>query len=330
MGMYLRNDALREFGSARGFGRSGGEGSERGGMSVADPDWDDFKVLLALERGGSVAGAARRLGIDNSTVSRRLAALEEALGAVLLVRGGREFAFTNAGREALCTAATIETATTDLNRAMRGARDEIKGTVRVSCPSGLAPPMTGLLAEIGVRHPGLVLELNADNRTVDIAKGETDIAVRMFAPAEPGLVGIRSIEMGWGVFASRAYADRCGLPSTIEDLPQHRLVLYVEALQRVPGPRWIEDRRGKATAIVRVDNTEVAHHAIASGAGLGVIPCFIGDAAGLVRVFPEPVAFNTGWLVYHESLRRNASVRATFEAIAEYFRANRALYEGRG
>ncbi len=295
-----------------------------------EPDWNDFKVLLALARGRSVAAAARALGVDNSTVSRRLAALEDAVGARLLLRGGREFSWTSEGRATIAAAEAIETAVAQGLRTCRAARSDASGSIRLSCPSGLVSPLARtLLPAVGAKHPALALEVIGDNRIVDLAKGGADMALRMFRPTESGLVARRTFEMGWGVFASRTYLAEHGTPASASALAEHRLVLYLESLLRVPGPRWLEERRGPHTLFLRVDNTEAASNAIASGGGIGIIPCF--EASGrpdMLRVFPEPVAFNTGWIVYHESARNMARTRAAFDALMEFFEANRTLFSG--
>jgi len=294
------------------------------------PNWDDFKVLLALARGGSVAGAARSLCVDHSTVSRRLAALEEAVGVRLLLRGGREFGWTAEGHAALAAAEAIERAVAEGLRTCRAAKLEVSGSIRLSCPSGVVATLVKLLPAMREKHPALAVEVIGDNRTIDLAKGEADIALRMFRPTEAGLVARRTLEMGWGVYASRAYIAEHGLPASADDLSGHRLVLYLDSLLRVPGPRWLEDHRGPDTLCMRVDNTEVASSAIASGGGIGIIPCF--EAAGhpeMVRVFPEPVAFNTGWIVYHEASRDTARVRAAVDALVEFFEAHAAVFAGR-
>jgi DNA-binding transcriptional LysR family regulator len=100
-------------------------------------------------------------------------------------------------------------------------------------------------------------------------------------------------------------------------------------MQRAPGHRWLEEHRGAAKIALRADNTDVAGHAIASGVGIGVVPCFAGSSRPeLVRLFPEPVASATGWLVYHETLRDSARVRAALEVLGELFETHAALFSG--
>jgi len=285
-----------------------------------EPDWNDFKVLAALAEAGSVAGAARALGIDHSTVSRRLTALEQALGAQLLVRGGRGLDWTDEGRTALAA-----------SRNIRAAKSEIAGVVKLSCPSALAPVLTPVLAALHSAHPLLSIELIGENRTIDLAKGDADIALRMFRPSEPDLVCRHSIDIGWGLYAARSYVTVHGVPASIDALSRHRLILYVEALREVAGPRWIEDHASAHNGLMRVDNPEVAAQAIAAGTGLGVIPCFMAALhPDLIRVFSEPVVSSTGWIVYHQAARDTARVRCAVDALTAFFQSQTGLFCGDG
>jgi DNA-binding transcriptional LysR family regulator len=297
---------------------------------MAQPDWADFNLVLALARGGSVAGAARILGVDNSTVSRRLAAMEKALGACLVLRGGREFAFTSEGKAALAAAESIETIIADATTSIRSAKTEIEGVVRVSVVPSLLRTLMPLAPLATERFPGLSIELNAVQRIVDLAKGEADIALRMAQPREIDLVARRAFEMGLGVYASKSYADRCGLPARPEDLCQHRLIQYSQNMLHLPWFGWIEAYADKAAPATRADSTEMATGLIAAGNGIGVLTCYAGDASpDLVRVFPEPVGTAIGWIVYHEAARNSARVRAVVDLLAEFLDTLRGELSGR-
>ena len=295
-----------------------------------DPDWSDLKVLLAVARQGSVAGAARSLGVDHSTVSRRLAALEEVFGAKLLMRSGREFSWTAEGRTVLAAAETVESAILDAARNLRSARLEAEGTVRVSVPPGFVPPMMPMLTSARVRHPLLDIQLLGDFRRADLARGEADIAIRMARPEESDLVGRKAFECGWCAYASSSYLESQGCPAALDDLRGHRLVLYVESMHNVPPLRWMETYRDSATRVTRVDNLDIVAGVLLTGSGIGLLPSFIAERnEGLVRVFPEPVISNTGWLVYHNALRETARIRAVIDVLVEFFESERALISGR-
>jgi DNA-binding transcriptional LysR family regulator len=293
-----------------------------------NPEWNDFKILVALGRAGSVAAAGRELGIDGSTVSRRLTALEDSLGARLIVRGGREFAWTAEGRAALAAAEAMESAVGGAVRACRDAQLEASGAVRISLSPAFVPiVLNRMLPALRETQPSLKLDIRGDYRQVDLVKGEADIAVRMVRPTEAGLVGRRTFEAGWCVFTSITYAGTRGTPASIGALAEHQLVLYDEGMHSVEPLRWIETHRG--TNFVRVDNLEIASQLIAAGGGIGVLPAFFEvNVPGLLRVFPEPVTSNSGWVVYHEAARDKARVRAAVAALVEFFEAQKPLFSG--
>ena len=295
-----------------------------------EPEWSDFRVLLALASAGSVAGAARELHVDNSTVSRRLAALEEAVGAKLIIRGGRQFNWTAEGRTLLGAAETMESAATQAARAVRTAKAEVKGMVRVSVSPGFVPILMRLmLPALREKHPGLSVELRGDFQRVDLSRGEADIAVRMARPSETDLVGRRAFDCGWFVYASKAYLDANGRPESHAALAQHRLLLYAEAMHSVAPLRWLEPHRGSAGQVSRVDNLEIACQTAAADGGITVLPCFIAEAVpNLQRVFDESIGVNTGWIVYHETARDAARIRVVVDALLEVFERNEPMFLG--
>ena len=293
-------------------------------------DWSDFKVLLALADAGSVAGAARELQVDHSTVSRRLAALETAVGATLVIRGGRELRFTDEGRALLSAARTMAEAAARATRSVHSAKAEIEGRVRVSVSPGFVPLLVRLvLPGLRERHPGLDVELRGDYHRADLARGEADIAVRMARPEEPDLIGRHGVECSWFAYASPAYLAAQGRPASPADLARHRLVLYVEPMHAVAPCRWMEAWAGAGTKHLRVDNLEVAANTAIADAGIAVLPCLVaGHMPGLERVFDQRVAFNAAWIVYHESVRDAARVRAVVEALGGFFEAHASIFTG--
>jgi DNA-binding transcriptional LysR family regulator len=297
---------------------------------VSEPDWSDFKVVLALAKEGSVAGAARALGVDGSTVSRRLAVLEQAVGATLILRGGRKFSLTAEGKSAIAAAEVIEAAVSSAKSAIRTAKQGVEGVVKFSFVSSIVPVLMPLLAEMAAKYPLLTIEIQADNRRMDLAKGEADVALRMARPGEPDLIARRAVVIGWGVYAAKDYAAKYGLPASPDELSSHRLVHYIEELHIQPAIRWLEDFRRPNAPIMRVNSTDMAVNVIASGKSIGIVPCFEAEIRDeLIRVFPEPVALSPGWIVYHESARNTARVRVVVNALAEFLEAHADFFAGR-
>ena len=295
-----------------------------------EPDWNDFKVLIALSEAGSVAGAARRLDVDGSTVSRRLAALEEALGVMLIIRGGRDFVITPDGRCALAAAHEIAEAIARASNTIRASKQELAGVVRLSCFAACSAALADLAPIVKERRPELDLKILVSNRLLDLMRGEADIGLRLVRPVEAHLVFKQTSDCGWGVYAAKSYAAARGLPSSAEELCDHPLILYSKILIHLPGPKWLESHAGGSASHIRVDSSTDVAGLIATGVGIGVTTCLQGDAnPSLVRVFSEPVAFQACYIVYHESLRNSARIRAMVDLLAEFLKSREAQFSGR-
>jgi DNA-binding transcriptional LysR family regulator len=292
-------------------------------------EWTDYRVLLALSEGGSVAGAARVLGIDSSTVSRRLAAAEEALGAILIIRGGRDFIFTAEGKAALEAAKGMQILAVSAASFIRAAKTEVEGLVRISCVPGLAGPLLAFQAAVEAKYPKLHVEVSADFHRADLTKGEADIALRMAKPQEPDLIAKQCFEIGLTVYAAKSYVARYGLPATQADLKNHKIILYTKRFADLPQFNWIERYAGANAHTMRADGPDMMLGLVSSGSGIGIID-FHGDGnPNLVRVFPEPSSFRQGWLVYHASVRNTARVKAVVEMLTAFLREQAPLLSGR-
>jgi DNA-binding transcriptional LysR family regulator len=249
----------------------------------------------------------------------------------LIVRNSREFSWTTAGKTVLGAAEAMKPLVENATRDVRGQKQGAVCAVRVSLPPAFSSLMTRLLVARTDAPREVALELCGENRTVDLAKGEADLALRMFRPTEPGMVCRQVLEFGWVACASPAYIESRGVPKCPADLADHSIIQYVESFHRVAGPRWLEENRGCARISVYVDNTEVAAHTIASGAGIGVVPAFLAESrkGEVVRVFPEPVAFTTGFIVYHETVRDVGRIRAASDFLRSVIEENAQVFTGR-
>lgn len=297
---------------------------------MADPDWNDFRVILALGRAGSVAGAARILGIDGSTVSRRLAAAERAMGAVLIVRGGREFAFTAEGRAALAAADAMDAAVNGAAATVRLARTDLAGIVRVACPPAEITFLEGFPDAVSRLHPGLGVELLSGRAPVDLARGEADISIRSVRPTDLDLVVAHGFELGSCVYAATSYLEAHGWPSVPDEIAGHRLVRYSEPFLHLPAFGWIERFADPDLPAVRVDSVDMARGRITSGGGIGALYCVMGDTApGVVRVFDEPIDQMDISIVYHLSARGSARIRTVLDLLIAYHVERRDALSGR-
>ena len=296
---------------------------------MTDLEWSDFKVILALSRGGSVAGASRILGVDSSTVSRRLAAAEEAFGAVLVLRGGREFRFTAEGNMALHTAEAMETSIQSTQSAIKSAKQAIEGKVKITTVGTFFHFLNPICAILHKQHPNLHVEIHDNDLMVNLAAGEADIGLRFAQPKEPDLIARKACDLGWCVYASKDYAAQYGLPKTREELREHRLILFTETRHHLPGFAWMEQFKTHEERYARVNSTSVALRSVLAGVGISALPCYEEDEhTNLLRVFPEPFYHQSAYIVYHESLRDSARIRVVVEGLLAYLQSNLAKLTG--
>ena len=296
----------------------------------AEPDWNDFRVILALGRAGSVAGAAQLLKVDPSTVSRRLAAAEAAFGTVLVVREAREFSLTSEGKSAFAAAEAMEAAADRARAEVRDARGSLDGVVRIACPPVAIRYLEGFPETVASHHPKLGVELLSGRAPVNLSKGEADISIRAVRPTDMDLAVAHSFGLGSGVFAAKSYIEAHGRPATPQDIAAHAIVRYAEAFLHMPPFAWIEQFADPGGSGVRVDNIDMAQHRIASGSGIGVLYCIAGDADDrLFRLFDEPIDVIDMNIVYHQSMRGSARVRAVLDLLIAFHIECRAALVGR-
>jgi DNA-binding transcriptional LysR family regulator len=292
-------------------------------------DWNGLKYLLALKRAGTLAGAARELGVDHSTVSRRLSALEEGIGSQLLRRTPEGLCFTEAGNHAALTAEAMDASASSLLSKLAGADDRDAGVVRLTCAEGFIPYLVAGALELRAEHPELRVELLPSTVALDLMRREADIALRMFRPTQPALVARRIGQLGWSLYASDAYVARKGTLRSLGDLSDHDLVAYGAELKAGFGPRWLEEHAANGTIVMRCDTVRSAVLAVTQGVGIGTMPCYL--AAGepsLRRLTPEVTANAEMFLVTAPDLQDLKRIRLVLEMVTTVFDRNRSLFAG--
>lgn len=271
-------------------------------------DWDDLRVFIAAARGGTTAAAAQRLGLDATTVGRRIAALESALKATLFIRTRSGLQLTATGARLLETAGSAETA---MNLAAEIAQaDAVAGAVRISAPEAfggqiLAPALPGLSA----RHPHLSVELIANPGLLSPLKREVDMAITLSAPQSPRLLAEPLTDYQLGLFAAPAYLARHPAPASVQALGAHDLVGYVEDQIYAPELRYLEEIDPALRARLSSSSLRAQRQIIAAGGGIGVLPCFM--SVGLERVLADRVRLTRRfWISTHRDVAATARVRA--------------------
>ncbi|MCK6450715.1 MAG: LysR family transcriptional regulator [Alphaproteobacteria bacterium] len=276
-------------------------------------NWNDLRYVLTVARHGTLSAAARRLGVDQTTVARRLAAAEARLGARLFDRVDGALRPTQAGEAALAHAERVEAEIGRLQGAVGGADAAATGTVRLSSVPILVNRvlMPRLPALVG-RHPGLMLELAGEARNVSLSRREADLALRQARPSGGTALTRRVGRLAYAVYApARVRRD---------DLPW---ITYEDALADLPQARWIAtEARGEALAPLRVNDADAALAAVRAGLGRTLLPVAAAKGEpGLRRIGTgRPVLERELWLMVHPELRRLARIEAVItwiEAIAK-------------
>ena len=281
-------------------------------------DWDDLRVFLACARAGSFKEGAARLRIDATTVARRVQRLEDALRFTLFVRTSRGLQLTAAGAQLVGAGQGVESAVEAIHE--QHASTAATGTVRVSVSEGfgthvLAPAVPALLDS----RPGLQLELVANAGFLSASSREVDIAVTLAPPRSSRLSVERLTDYHLGLYASPEYLARARRPATVEGLPDHHLVGYIDDLLYAPELRYLEDIHPDLRVRTSSSSIRAQLELTRAGVGLCVLPHFIvRPTDGLERVLAHEVNLERAfWISVHRDLLETRRIRAVRQWLAE-------------
>jgi DNA-binding transcriptional LysR family regulator len=285
-------------------------------------DWRDLRVALVLARHGSLGEAGRALRLDPTTVSRRIAALEQAAGAPLFVREPEGWRPTETGRRVVEAAERMAGEVRVLARDLDAASERAVGTVRLTTLDYIAQNyLVPRFAELRARHPELVLDLRCSEQLLDLAKGQAEVALRLVRPTEAGMRVRRLLEVPLGLFGARAYVARHGLDPLPPDA-EADLVVLGPPDSRLAEMRWMHALVPRGRVVAATNSVPTAYGLVFSGVGLGVVT--LAAAAGrddLVRLDRDaPPMVRTLWRVVPEAIADAPKVRAVLawlDAIVE-------------
>ncbi len=278
-------------------------------------DWRDLRIALAVERHRSLVDAGRALRLDPTTVSRRITALEEALGAPIFVRSPEGWRPTDAGRRVVEHAARMAQEVRALTHDVDAAAERVQGTVRVTTLDYIASwSLAPRLAELRARHPELVIDLRCTEQVLDLAAGQADIAIRLVRPTEPGMRIRRLARLPLGLYGSRAYVDAHGLDPLPSDAAAD-LVSIGRADSPLPEMRWMQALVPRGRVVVVTSSFATVFELVVGGVGLGVLATQAADAhPGLVRLDrAAPPLERSLWRVVPEGLAEAPRIRAVLD-----------------
>jgi DNA-binding transcriptional LysR family regulator len=294
-------------------------------------DWDDLRFFLAVARSGRLTAAARRLGADHATVSRRITSLEEALKAKLFERRPQGYTLTAHGERLLAKAESMETEALAIQSDIGGADMALSGTVRIGAPDGFGTAfLAPRLAQFASAYPGLEIQLIAMPRLLSLSKREADVAITLAPPKEGKVVARKLADYRLGLYASPAYLAAMPPVATPDDLFAHRIIGYIDDLIFSPELDYLDEVAKGLRAHLQSSSVIAQMNAVVAGAGIGVIHHFMAEGdPRLVPVLPETVQITRSfWLLVHADLKDVARVRAIVDFVVREAKASRALLMG--
>lgn len=289
-------------------------------------DWGDLLYLYTLANSDSLMDAAEKLEVNRTTVSRKIENLEDALGAKLFIKSGRELVLTDFGQKALQSAEMVKDQVGSLQRHARDDGQELAGLVRITATPKLCaliePELSAFLAE----NPDVIIELSASMAAEDLEKLESDIALRLTKSPPEALIGTKLADPASALYASRDYSR--------EILPTNRSasnLRFIDSVGALAAKGWLETELNYTPNIVmRCNSTDLVVHYVRSGVGAAYLPCYVGELdPELVRVSEVRRSKVADlWLLYPEQYRDTVRIKAVVEVLKKSIQRLKPMIEG--
>ena len=296
----------------------------------ADLSWDEFRLVKAIADSRSLTGAAEALGLNHSTVFRRLAALEAAVGSHLFERSRSGYEPTAAGDEMIALATVMADSIVEFERRVAGRDFKPVGSLRVTTNELIAHHfLPAVMPRFRAQYPGVVLELILSSQVLNLSRRDADVAIRLTNDPPETLVGRRICAVRWCLYSTQNLMRSIG-PERLESLP---FIGYCESFGPPPVRRWVETHIRPGRIAAKVNSVYNMFHLAVHDYGVALLPCFIGDASPeLMRVDQPLPDLDVGlWILTHSDLRRSARVRAFMDfASAELVKHKRAIESASG
>lgn len=273
--------------------------------------WDDLRYVLEVAREGSLSGAARKLGVEHSTIFRRIEQIESRLDAQLFDRQRRGYVATATGELIAEAGRAMEQAALEAKRRVLGADSRLHGVVRIASSEPLGVNvLTPLLRDFLQQHPDIEVELTISNRHADLLRREADIALRATDRPNEDLVGREVATIRYAL-----YASACQVEQQTIDPQQADWVGFDETVSQLRIARWMREQYPDAKVRLRADSMTSLAAAVGEGCGIGVLPCFIANLCPRLRrispILEQPTM--AIWLLAHPDVRRSARVHALMQ-----------------
>lgn len=295
-------------------------------------DWNDLRIFLAIARHGSALAAARELNLNQTTVTRRVGALEHALGASLFLRGARGSILTERGEALLPQAEAVERAALALDGEAGRMQRDTGGEIRITAPEALMALFVGPLSlRFRESHPDIRFDYVSAETRLDLAKGDADIAFRAGGVLEGDTLVCQALpDIHWTVYASGPLAQRRGTPKGVDAMAGFPIVSYSGSITTMQHLRLFMAKVQPCDIVGSSNNVPNMLGMIRAGLGIGVLPCVLGDMQpDLSRCFAPPEGLSTPWwLVASREANELKRVREFMAFSADQMRRMRGALTG--
>lgn len=291
-------------------------------------NWDDYRFFLAVARAGRITVAAKTLGTDHSTVSRRIHALEQALGATLFERSPRGYVLTVQGSQLLSAAEAMESATLIGQAQVSGSAHAYTGSVRVASPEAFGSYFLGRkIPKLLDAHPGLTVQIAAMPSLFSLARREADVVISLARPTTGRIHARKLTDYHLGLYAAPEYLDRSPPLENVSQLEAHTFIGYDELVPYVE-VNYLAEIPGEIKPRLTSVNLFTQLMATMAGYGLCVLPHFVaGHRTDLRAVLPDEICITRSyWLTVHSDMRGLGRVRLVTDFLAEQVSLNRAMF----
>ncbi len=290
-------------------------------------NWNDLKYFISVARSGSLARAAETLGVNHSTVFRRINNLEDALGAKLFTRLSEGYQLSEEGKDVLKYVDEMSTRVDDIQRLLDNNNEELRGPVGLTAPHNLAYCfLPGYIRDFQDAYPEININLLVTNADCDLSRREADLAIRSCSAPPDYLVGQRLFSLGWSAYAAPAYLEKCGRPADEIELAEHRVISAHVDLTFLPAFRWLEGNVPRDCIVARSNDLVSMSALAAAGIGIAILP---DDQAkpSLERLFKVNFAQTSDiWVLIHPDMKRCQRLKVFKDYLIRRFRED-SLFE---
>ncbi|WP_323011676.1 LysR family transcriptional regulator [Castellaniella sp.] len=295
-------------------------------------DWDAIRYFLEVARTQRASAAALRLGVQHSTVTRRIRALEAGLGVMLFEKSrANGFTLTEEGQQFFVYAEQVESALLAAQEALSGAAQGLTGHLRIGSTEGFGSTiLTPLMVDFQRRHPGITLDIMPVPRYISLSKREADIAIALERPQHGPYLCTKLAEYALKLYGTRDYLDRHPPIHQRSDLSHHTFIGYVDELLFSDRLRYLDDWVQASQVVFRSTSVLAQYQAVLGGQALAILPCFLAaQDSRLAPVLNADIHVSRSfWMYCHEDLRQTRRVMAIWDYLKQAIKLNQDLLLG--